>query len=587
MFTPERPLTATEIRTLLESYAQMSPPPEYAILLDGKWGCGKTWLVNHIFQPSEGSSLSPNPDDSDKQTTHQEVIYISLFGKESLTELEREFFSKLHPFLSGKHIDLLKKALFSIQLPYIQLENLYTSISDIITSLNSIESENKKCFFLIFDDFERSKIDSAVLLGYFNRLLLTKNVRIVCVTNTEKISNIEKPIFDLLHEKIFESKIQFIGADFNDIYSTYIDLLPQEDNFKNQLQQTWNSHKHYHEGNCRALKRLLDVLSNFNSKMGADIDFEIRNELLVSLFNRKVHALNSDEKVAQSLYLTNLPILQEKTWKDICNNIINSSDIARDIIAYKEESNNHPLWLKLWRYEELPDDKELQRLENEALQYLNSLENLRIEDVLHLSAALFEMHQNQCSFTNPKTIQTATEKALSNLKSTSPQKFSDFFRSSFNGQIPDQAYGYGFRGRNSQDFKQLLQLARRFYVEIEKEHCEAESKECLRNHGFLSVLRLIKDKRNHTHDIDLLEILSPNSLSCSETVRAFADTSTAFSDKIKSCDLILELTREENSKDKEWRTSLIKELNQELQSLSPKISKYRMNLIIKRLNQTH
>ena len=320
--------------------------------------------------------------------------------------------------------------------------------------------------------------------------------------------------------------------------------------------------------------------------MDEKIDPEIRDQLLVSLFNRKVQALNTKEKIAQGFYHTNLPILQEETWQDVCANIINAPDIVRDVHAYNERTNNPPLWLKLWSYEELSNDTELRKLEDEALKYLNGSENLRLGDILHLSTTLFDMYHNQCCFTTSEAIRAATTNALTTLKSKSPQEFSGFIKSSFTGSLPDYVYGYGFRGNKSPDFKITQQDVRKFYLEIEEAKWASESAAFLRNHGLLPTLHLLKEKKNQTLDKDLEKIFSLGSLSCSEVAEKLLDDNSTFNAKMKSCDLILELVTKD-SKDKKWRNSLIEELEHKLLSLSSKITKFRIDSLLRRLRNAH
>lgn len=320
--------------------------------------------------------------------------------------------------------------------------------------------------------------------------------------------------------------------------------------------------------------------------MEEKIDPEIRDQLLVSLFNRKVQALNTKEKIAQGFYHTNLPILQEDTWQDVCANIINASDIVRDVHAYNERTNNPPLWLKLWSYEELSNDTELRELEDEALKYLNGSENLRLGDILHLSTTLFDMYHNQCCFTTSEAIRAATTNALTTLKSKSPQEFSSFIKSSFTGSLPDYAYGYGFRCNKSPDFKITQQDVRKFYLEIEEAKWASESAAFLRNHGLLPTLHLLKEKKNQTLAKDLEKVFSLGSLSCSDVAEKLLDDNSTFNAKMKSCDLILELVTKD-SKDKKWRNSLIEELEHKLLSLSSKITKFRIDSLLKRLRNAH
>lgn len=581
MFTPERPLTAKEIRTLLESYVQMSPSPDYAILLCGKWGCGKTWLIRDIFKPST-NSITPPPK-AEGNNSAPEVIYVSLFEKATLSEVSKDVFIQLHPVLSNKYLNSILKSL-DVNIPASNQLNISINLGDILNCFSSIESSDNKEFLFIFDDFERSKIKPILLFGYFNRLLLTKKARIICVANMEEID--DKTFLENFNEKIFGAEIEFVGASFDDIWESNHNLLPNEEAFKNSLKQTWDCYKQHHRGNCRTLERLLDALSNFNGKMGVEIDSSTRIKLLTSLFNRKVQALNRKEKEDQKLYRMNLPILCEGTWNDICANIINASDIVRDVHAYNERTNNPPLWLKLWSYEELSNDTELRELEDEALKYLNGSENLRLGDILHLSTTLFDMYHNQCCFTTSEAIRAATTNALTTLKSKSPQEFSGFIKSSFTGSLPDYVYGYGFRGNKSPDFKITQQDVRKFYLEIEEAKWASESAAFLRNHGLLPTLHLLKEKKNQTLDKDLEKIFSLGSLSCSEVAEKLLDDNSTFNAKMKSCDLILELVTKD-SKDKKWRNSLIEELEHKLLSLSSKITKFRIDSLLRRLRNAH
>lgn len=581
MFTPERPLTAKEIRTLLESYVQMSPSPDYAILLCGKWGCGKTWLIRDIFKPPT-NSITPPPK-AEGNNSAPEVIYVSLFEKATLSEVSKDVFIQLHPVLSNKYLNSILKSL-DVNIPASNQLNISINLVDILNCFSSIESSDNKEFLFIFDDFERSKIKPILLLGYFNRLLLTKKARIVCIANIEEID--DKDFLEKYNEKVFGAKIEFNGASFNDIWERNSNFLPNSDTFKRSIEQTWDDYEQYHNRNCRTLIRLLNALNNFNKRMEEKIDPEIRDQLLVSLFNRKVQALNTKEKIAQGFYHTNLPILQEDTWQEVCANIINASDIVRDVHAYNERTNNPPLWLKLWSYEELSNDTELRELEDEALKYLNGSENLRLGDILHLSTTLFDMYHNQCCFTTSEAIRAATTNALTTLKSKSPQEFSSFIKSSFTGSLPDYAYGYGFRCNKSPDFKITQQDVRKFYLEIEEAKWASESAAFLRNHGLLPTLHLLKEKKNQTLDKDLEKVFSLGSLSCSEVAEKLLDDNSTFNAKMKSCDLILELVTKD-SKDKKWCNSLIEELEHKLLSLSSKITKFRIDSLLKRLKNAH
>lgn len=71
----------------------MNPDPQYAVLLKGKWGCGKTHFINHWIDAYKG-----NP------TTEQvlESIYVSLYGLSDTKQITTAINRVICPILYGK-----------------------------------------------------------------------------------------------------------------------------------------------------------------------------------------------------------------------------------------------------------------------------------------------------------------------------------------------------------------------------------------------------------------------------------------------------------------------------------------------------
>lgn len=77
------------IKEFLCDYAKLNSP-EYAVLIRGEWGAGKTWFVKEVFELNQ-------TDKVDKSK-----LYVSLNGVSSIAEIENEFFRQLHPLRSSK-----------------------------------------------------------------------------------------------------------------------------------------------------------------------------------------------------------------------------------------------------------------------------------------------------------------------------------------------------------------------------------------------------------------------------------------------------------------------------------------------------
>ena len=63
----------------LDYYCAMDNAPEFAVLLNGEWGSGKTWFIKKFIEEND-----------------LKIIYVSLYGITSFTEIEDEFFRQLH-----------------------------------------------------------------------------------------------------------------------------------------------------------------------------------------------------------------------------------------------------------------------------------------------------------------------------------------------------------------------------------------------------------------------------------------------------------------------------------------------------------
>ena len=83
----------------LDYYCGLESPPEYAILLKGLWGSGKTWLIKRYSEAYKEKNLD------------QKVIYISLYGISSVSEIDDVLFQRLHPVLGSKPMILTGKIL--------------------------------------------------------------------------------------------------------------------------------------------------------------------------------------------------------------------------------------------------------------------------------------------------------------------------------------------------------------------------------------------------------------------------------------------------------------------------------------------
>lgn len=147
------------------------------LLIDGSWGIGKTYQINRFLEKIEADNKKEK--DKSKKT---KIIYSSLFGLDSISELHTELFAKLNPFANvvKNAVGVISPA-FSL-IPYAG-EAVSSSVSYAIGKVdeniqkpkNKIKRKTtKKRIIIILDDIERvsPSFDYSTLLGYINQTYL-------------------------------------------------------------------------------------------------------------------------------------------------------------------------------------------------------------------------------------------------------------------------------------------------------------------------------------------------------------------------------------------------------------------------------
>lgn len=164
--------------------------PQFAVLIDGKWGCGKTWFVKDILPKEQ----------ADGSGEEKGALYVSLYGLESTKDIEDEFYRQLHPVLSSKPVNLGVKILKGALKATIKLDidgdgRSETTINTVLPDLNHkdiddfIESANNR--IVVFDDLERCPMDINVTLGYINTLVEHLKYNVVIISNEEQLVGTE------------------------------------------------------------------------------------------------------------------------------------------------------------------------------------------------------------------------------------------------------------------------------------------------------------------------------------------------------------------------------------------------------------
>lgn len=193
----------------LENYLR-DVDPQYAVLLTGDWGCGKTYFVKEwlkdVEQRHEDYPIKP--------------VYISLFGVSSMPALIEKVNKSLSPMMYNfeKYGKRLLKIAGKVVLKY---DNTFDAIGDakLAYEINPLdllsikdEEEGKisaQYKLFVFDDIERCKIAPEELMGFFDLCLEQLGCRLVVIRGSSNAqTKDQKKVLETYQEKIFSREFE-------------------------------------------------------------------------------------------------------------------------------------------------------------------------------------------------------------------------------------------------------------------------------------------------------------------------------------------------------------------------------------------
>jgi hypothetical protein len=234
----------SELITLINDYI-FEQDPQYAILITGDWGCGKTFYwKNDIYNELDakfinGSKVHP--------------VYISLYGPKDIDEIIDKIVIQYHNPKTTKY------AFFSAIRNYITNKLQIANFRDVVHTLYSFENA-----IICFDDLERSTIPIKDILGYINSIIEHNKFKVIIICNEKEIKNEgqikKKDIYDNFKEKTIGITYVY-NPDYLSIISAIIDKYKDNNNFANYLSEfkdiIYTIFKRSETNNIRVLKHAL------------------------------------------------------------------------------------------------------------------------------------------------------------------------------------------------------------------------------------------------------------------------------------------------------------------------------------------
>ncbi|WP_434523774.1 P-loop NTPase fold protein [Klebsiella quasipneumoniae] len=470
------------------NYYLNTSTPEYAFMITGGWGAGKTYFIENFIKEYNKNAI-------DSQSGNK-IIKISLFGFKTTSSIDEMIFQSLHPLLGHRYTKLAGNILKgALKLGCkIDINGDSKPDVDINASLDKIKfreifSTNTDSgeIIIALDDLERTDIPLKEILGYVNYLVEISKVKVILIAN-EKI----------LHEKDKSSE------DKNtDIYSKFKEkVIGKTFQIKHNIDNVLDGF--LDESECAPLKRHRDVIKNIYIRSDdtnlrklkqSILDFgyianyideeKFKNEEYSSLLIRVFFALSLEMKsgeLSEEKLRNNEPFQSEKDNSDGSNNAFYKYDISYrnlyvgdlwadilfkgdasnlksatdELVYFKQQKNNeHPLWFKLWNFSTLNEEQFIS-LTNQLVLEFDSLQKEEHQVYLHKLALIIYFSKNSLISKGIDEINNTVYEYIKTYK----DGWAILNNRSFEDIVFGNNTGYSYYNDSDEDFRKLFNLLR-------------------------------------------------------------------------------------------------------------------------------
>lgn len=178
------------IEEIFEDYLK-TPKTQYAILINGTWGSGKTYFFK--------SSLTAIASKESFKT-----IYLTLNGLNKIDDFKYQFLIKLVPSLNM--LDSSKGNIAKTVLATLAQKFGSINLNDILKDIE-IDASKLTNYVVCFDDLERCSIPKEEVLGFINNYVEHKNLKVLILSDETKIKGNE--VYNNVKEKVIGRILNF------------------------------------------------------------------------------------------------------------------------------------------------------------------------------------------------------------------------------------------------------------------------------------------------------------------------------------------------------------------------------------------
>lgn len=476
-----------ELTTYLDEYLKMDKP-QFAVMISGKWGCGKTYYIEKRIE-----EWAKTKERTDSESVVLKPIYVSVNGLNSVSTIVRKIKTALHPILYSKGAKVAKKIAFGVMSIAVksnididgdgtgeELGNLLDAegILEIFMSDSAAVKGNK---VLVLDDIERSKIPLDELFGFVNGIVEHSNSKVILVCDENKLIEVAKKENLAVEYKDFKEKLVgqtfLLEADYADITREFIDasgnILLR--NNRNLITELFIASKCE---NLRLLRHCLIDIRRFFEQLPKSIEDNPNYDSFVTNVVAYLTIASLEDRFGNNYieYCQSFSLSEEdkKLVHEVSvkyNGLLESHGLYNSVytIPFKYlvafvrtgflispdylvsecrmlRSRNLSNWEKLWNCSQLSNDEFINLLETEKRRFYNKELGYAFE-VVHLAGILLSLERRGLVKLSRKNV---IRTAKSNIKAISEKYPDDTVRNHLNSQ------GYEFHEHNTDEMREIV-----------------------------------------------------------------------------------------------------------------------------------
>jgi len=448
------------INEFLDYYLNLNEP-QYAVLLSGKWGSGKTFFINQVIEEYQNT---------------KNIVKVSLFGLKSKEDIHKQVLLKLFNIDDTHDISVTAKLVGQVLKKFTGI-----NLSDMPMGW-ALKQEGNQNVIFIFDDLERAGIELLELHGYINGLTEIHKQKVILLADEDKLKEDEKYV--LFKEKTV-GKTFGIEQDFETAFKTFTNELK---NAKEVLNSNQSIIKSVFDTagyqNLRSLRQgildfdrlviLFELKFQNHSELMVEIiqiffafTFEIKSgkldiqtlqEMTMLRVGRMLNEEKSDDELTpiekvfhKYSFLSYELLLSMESWIDLFTlGILTSKRISDDLnrsrYFFREEREE---WINLWYFREL-EEEEFQVALKSTLDKLERNEYSDPEIVMHITGILLRLSINGLyQNTEADIVQIMKAYIDHNRKNWDDIYTVDDFR------IEQSAFVLGYQSEETDEFKEV------------------------------------------------------------------------------------------------------------------------------------